>query len=101
MPPPSSRIWLRPTNHSWAEALGNEHGRCQDFVSPVLVTIDRLVRPFDREEATTIPSHWGRGQLGYPRGHPAGPRGGVTSAAQPSKQLWSRLKRVIVTPIVT
>ena len=52
MPPSSSRIWLRPTNHMWAEALGNEHGRCRDFVSPYLITIDRLVRPFDREEVT-------------------------------------------------
>jgi len=56
MPPPSSRIWLHPTNHSWAEALGNEHGRCRDFVSPYLITIDRLVRPFDREEVTLIPA---------------------------------------------
>jgi len=46
---------LRPTNHSWAEALGNEHGRCRDFVSLYLITMDRLVRPFDREEVTITP----------------------------------------------
>lgn len=67
--PSFSTLWVKGIGSSWSE----HHLFTQD-------TTKGVVKLLDRVRASIIPT-LDRGQLGYPDGHPAGPWGGVTSAA--------------------